>query len=94
MIAAIGNPNGRPNSDVIKPWINATDITRRPRNMWIIDFGVDMPLEEAAKYEQPFEYVKETVKPERIKVRRKVTVKSGGCSERLVLACGERSQPL
>ena len=27
------------------------DITSRPRGMWIIDFGLDMPLEEAALYE-------------------------------------------
>ena len=24
------NPNGRPNSDVLKPWINGMDVTRRP----------------------------------------------------------------
>ncbi len=71
MMAAGGNPNNRPNSDVIKPWINATDLTRRPRNMWIIDFGVNMPLEEAAQYEKPFEHVRKYVKPKRDKVRRK-----------------------
>lgn len=64
------NPDGRSNGDVIKPWINATDITRRPRHRWIIDFGVNMPVEEAAKYEAPFEYVKEHVKPVRDQVRR------------------------
>ena len=25
--------------------------------MWIIDFGVDMSMEQAAMYEAPFEYV-------------------------------------
>ncbi len=24
------NPNGRPNSDVLKPWVNGIDLTRRP----------------------------------------------------------------
>ncbi|MCG3206891.1 MAG: hypothetical protein FOGNACKC_00490 [Anaerolineae bacterium] len=71
MLTESGNPNGRPNSDVIKPWINALDITSRPRNMWIIDFGVDMPLEAAAQYEKPFEYVRLNVKPKRNKVREK-----------------------
>jgi len=71
MLAAKGNPNGRPNSDVVKQWINATDITRRPRNMWVIDFGTDITVEEAAQYEKPFEYVKKHVKPRRDKVRRK-----------------------
>ena len=35
--------------------------------MWIIDFGVTMPEAEAALYEAPFEYVREHVRPERIK---------------------------
>jgi type II restriction/modification system DNA methylase subunit YeeA len=72
-LSAKGNPNKRPNSDVIKPWVNGMDITRNPRNMWIIDFGIDMPIEKAAQYEKPFEYVKEHVKPERDKVRREKT---------------------
>ena len=64
------NPHGRPNSNVVKPWINGMDITRRPRDMWIIDFGVDMPEHEAALYEAPFAHVLEHVKPHRDKVRR------------------------
>jgi hypothetical protein len=31
---------------------------------WVIDFN-DMPIEEAAEYEEPLKRVKETVKPER-----------------------------
>ena len=69
MLAAPLNANGRPNSDVICPWINALDVTRRPRDMWIIDFGMDMPEEQAALYEQPFEYVRALVKPARDRVR-------------------------
>lgn len=38
--------------------------------MWIIDFGVDMPEEEVALYEQPFEYVPEHVRPERMQNNR------------------------
>ena len=63
------NPHGRPNSDVIKRWINGVDITQRPRDVWIIDFGVAMPESEAALYEAPFEYVKEKVMPERVNNR-------------------------
>ena len=61
------NPHGRPNSEVIKRWINGTDIAGRPRDVWIIDFGVDMPMADAALYEAPFECVKQRVMPERIK---------------------------
>lgn len=71
MMGDKGNPHGRPNREVLRPWINATDITRRPRNKWIIDFGVDMSLEEAAQYAMPMEHVREHVKPRRDKVRRK-----------------------
>ncbi len=39
--------------------------------MWIIDFGVVTPIEEAALYEAPFEYVKTHVKPMRDPNRRK-----------------------
>lgn len=69
MLSAPPNPNGKPNSDVLRPWINASDITGRPRNMWIIDFGVDMQEHEAALYERPYEYVRKLVKPKRDKVR-------------------------
>jgi type II restriction/modification system DNA methylase subunit YeeA len=70
MLAAPLNPNGRPNSDVVRPWVNGLDITRRPRSMWIIDFGIDLPEDEAALYEQPYEYVRQHVLPERMKNNR------------------------
>ena len=61
------NPHGHSNTDVIKRWFNGTDIAQRPRNVWAIDFGVDMSMADAALYEAPFEYLKEQVMPERIK---------------------------
>ncbi len=69
MLAAPTNPNGRPNSDVVRPYVNGLDVTRRPRNVWIIDFGVDTPEHEAALYEVPFEYVRQVVKQFRDTVR-------------------------
>ncbi|RJP49102.1 MAG: class I SAM-dependent DNA methyltransferase [Anaerolineaceae bacterium] len=70
MLSSKGNPNTRSNRDIVKPWINAIDITQKTRNMWVIDFGPNMSLEEASKYELPFEYVKKHVKPIRDVVRR------------------------
>lgn len=64
------NPNGRPNSDVLRPWLNGLDITRRPREMWIIDFGTEMNEAEASLYEVPFEYVRTYVQPVRAKSQR------------------------
>jgi type II restriction/modification system DNA methylase subunit YeeA len=68
MLLAPPNLNGRPNSDVIRAVISAIDIGQKPRGMWTIDFGL-MSQEEAAFYEQPFEYVKKNVLPIR-KTRR------------------------
>src|SRR2546429_9214296 len=34
------NPSLRPNSDVVRPWMNGLDVTRRPKQLWIIDFNV------------------------------------------------------
>ncbi len=64
------NPDGRNNSDVVRRWVNAADITGRNRGLWIVDFGVGMPLQEAALYEAPFEYVREHVRPIRLDTRR------------------------
>lgn len=51
------NPHGKRNHEVIKPWANGDDITDRYSDTWIIDFGVDMSHEDAALYEEPFDYV-------------------------------------
>ena len=59
------NPNGRPNSDVLKPWVNGMDLTRRPAGKWIIDFGAEMSEADAALYEAPFAYLVEHVRPVR-----------------------------
>src|SRR5208337_3459371 len=54
------NPGGSPGSDVVLPWINGLDVTRRHRDMWIIDFGTRSEA-EASLYEEPFEYVRDKV---------------------------------
>ena len=59
------NPNGRPNSDVLKPWVNGMDLTRRPAGKWIVDFGWSMIEVDAALYEAPYAYVREHVWPMR-----------------------------
>jgi type II restriction/modification system DNA methylase subunit YeeA len=64
------NPDGRSNVDVVRRWINSSDVQGRSRDMWIIDFGVGMPAAEAALYEAPFEYVRAHVRPERMKNNR------------------------
>lgn len=52
------NPNGRPNSDVVRPWSNGDDVTDRPNDFWIIDFGTLMTRDYASLYEEPFELLR------------------------------------
>lgn len=63
------NPDGRDNRDVVRPWVSGKDITGRPRRKWIVDFGTLLE-DEAALYEEPFEYIKEHVRPVRAMNRR------------------------
>ena len=65
MLAAPLNVNGRPNSDVVRPVMNAKAITQRYQGTHTLDFGVDMSESDAARYEAPFEYVVANVKPVR-----------------------------
>jgi type II restriction/modification system DNA methylase subunit YeeA len=59
------NPNGRPNSDVLKPWANGFALSRRSEEQWIIDFGNDMAHGDAVLYEAPMAHVVANVQPER-----------------------------
>ncbi|MCY3701909.1 MAG: class I SAM-dependent DNA methyltransferase [Rhodospirillales bacterium] len=63
------NPNGRPNADVLRPWVNGMDLTRRLAGKWIVDFGWEMLEADAALYEAPFAHVREHVWPKRQKNR-------------------------
>jgi type II restriction/modification system DNA methylase subunit YeeA len=64
------NPNGRPNSDVLRPWMNGMDLTRSPSGRWIIDFGWELSEPEAALYEAPYAHIFEHVRPVRLQNRR------------------------
>jgi type II restriction/modification system DNA methylase subunit YeeA len=59
------NPHGRLNSEVVVPWVNGMDVTRRPRGMWMVDFGTQTTEADAAKHELPFEYLARHVKAAR-----------------------------
>jgi len=66
MVMAPVNPNGRPNSDVVRPVASAIDLVQRPRGFWTIDFPPGTTEKQAAMYEAPFEYVKKHVLPVRL----------------------------
>lgn len=67
MLNQKGNPNGLPNSDVIRRRRTGEDIVSQSSDSFVIDFGINMPIEEAAKYIVPFEYLKKNVYPARQK---------------------------
>ncbi|MBK8639913.1 MAG: class I SAM-dependent DNA methyltransferase [Chromatiaceae bacterium] len=64
------NPHGKPNSDVLRPWANGQDLSGRPSDTWIIDFGVELSESDAALYMAPFAEVAEHVRPMREAGRR------------------------
>ncbi len=65
------NANGRPNADVLRPYVNAMDLTRRDSDRWIIDFGTQMSGTEAAYYANPFARLATTAQPIRVRNARK-----------------------
>ncbi len=64
------NGSGLSNQDVLKRIYNGLDITRRPRNKWVIDFEM-RDLDTAVLYTEPYEYILTHVKPIRDEQRRK-----------------------
>ena len=58
------NPNGRPNSDVLRPNWNGIDVARQPRDVWIVDF-TGLTQSQAAFYILPYAHAAEHVKPMR-----------------------------
>jgi len=64
LLAQTGNPNGLPNSDLIRPVCNSEDLIKSPSRRWIVDTA-DLEKEAASKYEKPFEIVVSRVKPKR-----------------------------
>lgn len=65
------NPNGQPNTKVIRPIMSGRDITDRNRMRWIVDF-FGFSERDSAFFEAPFEHVLENVKPERVKNNREI----------------------
>ena len=66
---SVPNPHGKGNFEVVKPWLNGLDITRRPLDMWIVDFGLAMPESDASLFDMPFAHVTRMVRPQRSVVR-------------------------
>ncbi len=64
------NANGKPNSEVLRPLVNASDVMGRGGDRWIIDFGTAMTESQAAYFAAPFAFLTSNVKAARQKLRR------------------------
>lgn len=56
-------PHGLPNSDVIRPYTNGVALYNGTTTEYIVYFHPSMTLDQASKYEAPFEFIKRTVFP-------------------------------
>ena len=85
------NPNGRPNSDVLRPWMNGMDVTRRPADHWIIDFGWEMNEREAASTKRRSPIASPTSNRSATRIGATLIGDSGGGTSSRDRACGGRS---
>jgi type II restriction/modification system DNA methylase subunit YeeA len=60
------NPNGLTNASVLRPYWNGIDLTRRPRDYWLIDFPLGKREAEVSLFEVPFKYALQHAKPTRV----------------------------
>ncbi len=67
---ADSNPNGKPNSDVVKRYVIGRDLNGKPQERWLIDFGA-MPESDAQLYDLPYQHCLYTVQPTRANNREK-----------------------
>jgi hypothetical protein len=65
MLAAGGNPNGRPNADVIRRYWSGDEALGRARNRFVIDFGPRATEAEAQAYAAPYAHVERFVRDRR-----------------------------
>ncbi|HVU24073.1 MAG TPA: DNA methyltransferase [Opitutus sp.] len=71
IIHSSGNPNLRPNSDVVRPVLNALEITKRAEKRWLISFHPEIDAAGASQYEAAFRFITKHVYPVRAANHRK-----------------------
>lgn len=65
LLNAGGNPNGRPNSDVIRRYWSGDEALGRPRDRFVIDFGSAATESEAQGYAAPYAHLDKIVRNRR-----------------------------
>lgn len=66
LLAAGGNPNGRPNSDVVRVYWSGDEALGRPRDRWVIDFGPTATEPQAQAYAAPYAHLERIVRDRRL----------------------------
>jgi hypothetical protein len=65
LLAAGGNPNGRPNADVVRVYWSGDEALGRPRDRWVIDFGPAATEAQAQAYAAPYAHLERIVRNRR-----------------------------
>jgi hypothetical protein len=76
MLQSLGNPNERPNSDVVRRWANGKDLIEGRSDSWVIDFGCQTTMQHASLFQEPFEHIKRNVLPARLEGETEEAVKN------------------
>ena len=71
MLQEGGNPNLKPNSDAVRPVLNAFEITKRAERRWLVSFPPEITVEDAAGYDAPMKFIRENVQPVRAQNHRR-----------------------
>lgn len=53
------NPNGKSNSEVLKPYWDGDDVVGRPKDVWLVDLPKVGSEDEVSLFEVPFEHISE-----------------------------------
>jgi type II restriction/modification system DNA methylase subunit YeeA len=70
------NPNGRSNSEVLRPYWNGDDVTGRPRDFWLIDLPLNLSAFEASVFASPYAHL-ETAEDEEGKTVKQLRAELG-----------------
>ena len=88
------NASGKPNSDVLVPWANGLDLTRRSRSMCIIDFGTVPPRDRRAPTKHRSSTCGGPSIPAGSRMAERSTAPPGGDTWRRVQGCAPHSPVL
>ena len=65
LLNAGGNPNGRPNTDVVRRYWSGDEALGRPRDRFVIDFGLTATQAQAQAYAAPYAHLERIVQNRR-----------------------------